>query len=152
MRRTRIVDHRGKVHWLCRVEDLPEGASRELWAVVSAANSHRLAYALWTTGIMGAIVLLVFLLQSAHYREIAIYIALGAVANVLVSMAFARRFARRAGKVCLEAGLCAACGYQVAGSCAVEADGCLVCPECGAAWLSEGSELNGNSSGAGELP
>ncbi len=49
---------------------------------------------------------------------------------------FRVRRARRGERVAREIqreGLCASCGYNLCGS-DVESDGCVVCPECGAAW------------------
>ena len=144
MKRTRIVDHRGKIHRICRLSDLPEGASDTLRNTVHAANAHRASRLLPALGgMIGGALLTVLLLQRARLD----YVTGGVMAItvcaflLLFTLPFARRRARRAGKACLEAGVCAACGYLVAGTKA-QPDGYVICPECGAAWLS------GNSPGA----
>ena len=48
------------------------------------------------------------------------------------------------------AGMCPACGYDIA-SARVEADGCRVCPECGGAWRGP-TRSAGRPSGTAHLP
>lgn len=60
--------------------------------------------------------------------------AAGGTTWVLARLWTARNAGRLIGVV-LEEGLCAVCGYNLHG-CVVHADGCVQCPECGAAWKS----------------
>ncbi len=60
----------------------------------------------------------------------------GAIAWRLTLGTVRRRRFRRLVEVYLSTGRCASCGYMLAGL-AMEGDGCVVCPECGAAWRAE---------------
>lgn len=69
------------------------------------------------------------------------WLSSGLVGGVLVAVVIVgRMLARRRGhtisaraRAIAATGLCASCGYRI-GDLPVEADGCRVCPECGAAW------------------
>lgn len=101
---------------------------------VHAANSHRGGQCLLALGGMAGGAVTVMLFRGAvDSVTIGIMMILVCVVMLLLALPFARGRARRAGAACLEAGVCAACGYVVAGSEAGE-DGYVVCSECGATW------------------
>jgi predicted lipid-binding transport protein (Tim44 family) len=119
VKRTRIVDHRGEIHRICRVSDLPEGASDTLRNTVHAANAHRASRFLPALGGMaGGALLTALLLQRARLEFFTGGIMAITVCALLLlfTLPFAPRRARRAGKACVDAGVCAACGYPVAGT------------------------------------
>ena len=80
-----------------------------------------------------------FILMTKASRVIApLEVAFAGVVGFLALMhviraAAARWGAEQVAPVIVSEGLCAACGYNLHGS-KPEPDGCIVCPECGAAW------------------
>ena len=141
MKRRAFHDHRGREVPLCDETALPPGTDARIRQVVwMAARSrpHRLAVrlAVMTLCIVGSRLVFLYLRGSSSRLEM-----LGSAVTVLVVIgllvAYARMtggFAdRRAAKLCLSRRLCPSCGYTLDGL-TPEADGCRVCPECGAAW------------------
>ncbi|MFG0284931.1 MAG: hypothetical protein ACF8R7_10960 [Phycisphaerales bacterium JB039] len=136
MRRTRILDHRGKSFRICQPEDLPEEAPGPLAAEVSLANEHRFR-AVVVGGVIWAAIMVGScsrLPTATDFLKALGFASAGAVILWGLHAPIARARARAAGLACLRAGLCAACGHSLAGL-TKEADECVTCPECGAAWL-----------------
>ncbi|RMH27676.1 MAG: hypothetical protein D6692_07305 [Planctomycetota bacterium] len=61
----------------------------------------------------------------------------------LVSMRYGWRSARHARDAMLRHGLCPACAHGIAGI-PPQGDGCVVCPECGAAWRVQAADQQSN--------
>ena len=97
----------------------PEGRRRILIsAAIALACAGTAAYLWWFTG-----------------RRIALILLLLSLAVVPVfwgSITAGLRWSKGIAEV-KRRSLCPACHYDIAG-CAAQADGCTVCPECGAAW------------------
>lgn len=86
---------------------------------------------LWVVVVGGAGVLA----RGSWFGRIVLWGGLGVMAIVLRRMARRRVPGAIAGTAVAE-GYCGACGYDLQAAVAAE-DGCLVCPECGAAWRAE---------------
>lgn len=93
--------------------------------------------------VLGVVVCLVLLVISSRVRRaipgappmtgVAIFVG-GLFAMALASRARTRRtHGGLLSATAASAGLCGSCGYSL-GSLSAQPDGCLVCPECGAAW------------------
>ena len=99
------------------------------WAIaggVIASAAWQLLWLVWPVlgpcGLIGGFVLL-----APAAGMLTWWLTLGSVRR--------RRF-RRLADVYLGSGRCASCAYALAGL-AAEEDGCVVCPECGAAWRAD---------------
>jgi hypothetical protein len=112
-RRSRVIDARGCVFALCRLEDLPLDASAELREAVRKGNVHR-----WPTQLVG----------------MAIGLVIGALLMALILWVFGIKFRAPmlSGLVgeCLKGEVCPGCGYSLKGLEGRE----RVCPECGGVW------------------
>ena len=75
---------------------------------------------------------------------LAMFIGAALMRPWLLDQLVARIEARTAGAV----PVCAACGYEMTGL-APQGEGCVVCPECGAAWRFEKGLPTGGGSGRG---
>ncbi|MFN7019700.1 MAG: hypothetical protein ACK4WH_00045 [Phycisphaerales bacterium] len=93
--------------------------------------------------VLGVVVCIVLLVISSWVRRaipgappmtgVAVFVG-GLIAMALVSRAQTRQtHGGLLSATAVSAGLCGSCGYSL-GNLSAEPDGCLVCPECGAAW------------------
>ncbi len=147
---TTITDHRGRSH---RVQDhrIAEARRGSSSHVPPAARARLLAAAQGDIRsrhlIAGAVFCGLFALVPAAivplgmgYRGLSVVVP-AIAASVAIGLAYVRSVRKRMTRwqrerilnAAAEAGLCAVCGYLLYGL-PREADGCTVCPECGAAW------------------
>jgi hypothetical protein len=128
-----LADSRGKRVSLCRACDLPEDAPTEMSVLVKAAASSR-GHDVLTAPLLlvaAGAGLYAMVVGGIGVASVVIFVLL--TLSVVKSIVFGGGIRRLAFDACLQAGHCAACGYPLL-EIEPEADGCRVCPECGAAW------------------
>jgi len=134
-RRSRVIDARGCVFALCRLEDLPLDASAELREAVRKGNAHR-----WPTQLVGMAIglvigaLLMALILWVFGIKFRAPMLSGLVGGLAAGVVGAQTRAAAAGKKavaeCLKGEVCPGCGYSLKGLEGRE----RVCPECGGVW------------------
>lgn len=106
-------------------------------AVTRREVRRGLAYGLMALPVFLAVgvapVLLTSYVRPALWVRFLVMIPLGALPALLTLLIIRRVAPERIATTYLWANLCGSCGYDLA-AVEPEADGCRVCPECGAAW------------------
>jgi multisubunit Na+/H+ antiporter MnhF subunit len=135
-----IRDHRGRKVELCDFKSLPREMPAEVRNEVGRAAAQQCSNRLWAIGTMTLAVfgqlLIIGLVGSVSNFDIVFRIVLvGVIGTVVLCWWLWRGNTRAAAAIrrCVTWGACPSCGYPLAAS-KVEADGCRVCSECGAAW------------------
>ena len=156
------VDHRGKrvrlhasgvhrvfAHGSARS---PEGRGGRARAVVLRSRDNVVVFcAMWLMAFLAlSIVTRPFLVGAAGWARVLTLVGAGVVSLggvYLVHVFVARRaMARAVIAGALADGVCPGCRYPLEGL-APEADGCVVCPECGAAWRARETGVGDRESG-----
>lgn len=142
-RPTRIIDARGRTLPLCTPADLPADAPKRLRATVRDANRHLLKPVVLSTlqSITTSVVTLLLMdlylgkaaLPGVRLFAIAAATAFWTPIYLLTRSLRAKSRARAAVAQLLQARVCPACAYGLAGINA-DPDGCTICPECAGAW------------------
>lgn len=70
--------------------------------------------------------------EGWFFESMFYFLSFGGIMGLMFSR-IAWRSPQHAKAAMIRAGICPACGYQI-GEVPVDADGCTICPECGAAW------------------
>ncbi len=147
-----LPDDRGAIVSLLSIRDLkgggdgPSGPRAALATHLKAAvraEARRFNFRSLVRGLLFLVIWVTVLIlinrtalrQTPFVRDIAFWG--GLVAVVVISRSDARRqFSRQLSATAVAEGICGSCAYSLQ-SLAPEADGCVVCPECGAAWRRE---------------
>jgi multisubunit Na+/H+ antiporter MnhF subunit len=137
-----IRDDRGEEVVLCDFKSLPPEMPIEVRSQVDKAAAQQLSNRVWAVAFMTLAVfgqlLVIGLLGSVSAFDILFRIVLvGALGSMVLGWWLWRGNTRAAAAIrrCVTWGACPSCGYPL-GASKVEADGCRVCSECGAAWRS----------------
>lgn len=144
-RHRELFDHRGAaIDLLGRTLPLPPGASKEdveaVWREINWSGDKRVYF--WRVVLLCAIAIVTCGLLGwaaavwlRGWRYVAV-MALGPVATLIAGRLILPTTKPASQGLYLELGRCAQCAYRLS-DLKPEADGCVVCPECGAAWRAE---------------
>lgn len=165
--RTSVVDARGRrvplVQSLTTIANGDPDRAARLNAVARMPKApptaaqwlKGIAYgALWLPVLAGAALLpawLAFRTSLPWWAQIMAAIPIGALPALAIIFVTRRIAANAIARDCVRAGYCASCGQDLTGLPRAD-DGCLVCPECGAAWRGDDHEENGRRAQGARRP
>jgi hypothetical protein len=145
--RPRATDHRGRTHEFCDPYALPKDVPVALFGDLVRVRQTRRSNLLFRLCI-GVPLGIGVLWWATPFRGEALALGVAIWAGIiLLEYGLFRTSvgnpARQMTGAILKQGLCPACAYAIRGG-TPESDGCVVCPECGAAWRVAQGQVDGN--------